>query len=131
MACSDQALKLYSIINATNTDCITLGIVPWFETDGTGAGSMTDGTVSRNCGRVLLQYKIEATYVHTDPTRVGDGRFPEGGADGEGDDMTQDVVAQCGGVSRNIPGAKNIAPLDYVSPVHFKFHFNYIILHSI
>lgn len=71
---------------ASNTDCITLGIVPWFQARPAGTGNITEtngnASIPRNCGDVLLQYKVEATYVHSDPNRLGDSQAPTTGGDG-------------------------------------------------
>lgn len=62
---------------ASNTDCITLGVVPWFQARPAGVGDITrDASIPRNCGNLLIQYKVEATYVHSDPNRLGNALAP-------------------------------------------------------
>ena len=60
------------VLNPSELDSITFGIVPEFQPYSAGNGNLsTDAVVPQACGRVLLSYKWEATYLHCEPTPEG------------------------------------------------------------
>lgn len=79
-----------SLLNPAELDAITFGIVPEFHPYNAGSGNLnTDTTVPQACGRVLLSYKWEATYLHCEPT-AGGKNLPAGAvavSTGDGGDM--------------------------------------------
>ena len=78
------------VLNPQELDSITFGIVPEFQPYAAGNGNLnTDAVVPQACGRVLLSYKWEATYLHHEPT-PGGKNLPSGPvavATGDGGDM--------------------------------------------
>lgn len=62
-----------NLMNPRELDGITVGIVPEFQPYAAGAGNVHSSVeMPQPCGKVMLTFKIEATYLHTEPTQGGD-----------------------------------------------------------
>jgi len=60
------------MMNPRELDAITVGIVPEFQPYYAGSGNVhTSVEMPQPCGKVMLTFKIEATYLHTEPTQGG------------------------------------------------------------
>ena len=65
-------LTTTQIMNPSELDGITFGIVPEFQANAAGVGdALNDDWVPQSCGRVMLSMRIEAVYKHTEPNKQG------------------------------------------------------------